>query len=129
MEAKETISKEKEEEKAEKKQEISPEKPQITKDETTEQDEFQQIRINNCFVKATKEDLNRVKEEWKQFLDNETSAKTKGLVADTVPVLASDSYIIIETTIKHQDKELNQATSLIEESFRSEERRVGKECG
>lgn len=118
MEAKETISKEKEEEKAEKKQEISPEKPQITKDETTEQDEFQQIRINNCFVKATKEDLNRVKEEWKQFLDNETSAKTKGLVADTVPVLASDSYIIIETTIKHQDKELNQATSLIEESFK-----------
>lgn len=119
MEAKETISKEKEEEKAEKKQEISPEKPQITKDETTEQDEFQQIRINNCFVKATKEDLNRVKEEWKQFLDNETSAKTKGLVADTVPVLASDSYIIIETTIKHQDKELNQATSPIEESFKS----------
>lgn len=74
------------------------------------------VRINNCFVGASKEHLNDVKRLWEQFND-EASAKVKGMIADTIPVTASDSYIIIETIIKHKDKELNNDLDLIQKEF------------
>lgn len=75
------------------------------------------IRINNCFVNASKQNLNAVKNLWEIFPKASDQAKIKGLITDTFPVAASDKYIILESTIKHKVEELNQEIELIESNF------------
>ena len=75
------------------------------------------IRINNCFVSASKQKLIEVKEFWEIFLKETKQSKIKGLITDTVPVAASEKYIILETLIKHKVEELNQEIELIEKNF------------
>lgn len=79
-------------------------------------DKLIEIRINNCFVNASKDYLNKVKEMWKNY-EESALPKIKGLIADTLPVISSDTYIILETTIRHQDRELNQEIDVIETNF------------
>lgn len=76
------------------------------------------VRINNCFVGASKDNLNNIKELWQSFIKEATDAKLRGLITDTLPVLASNTHTILSTSIPHKDKELNNELSLIQESFK-----------
>ena len=75
------------------------------------------IRINNCFVNATKNYLNEVKEKWNNFVSETEDAIIKGLVSDTLIVAASDNYAIVEVTIPHKDEELNDSIEKLENMF------------
>lgn len=75
------------------------------------------IRINNCFVGATKNNLNEMKNKWDEFINNLDDALIKGIVTDTLVVAASDDYAIMEVTIPHGDIELNAKIDLFEDLF------------
>ena len=75
------------------------------------------IRINNCFVNATKNYLNDVKEKWNNFVSEIEDAIIKGLVSDTLIVAASNNYAIVEVTIPHKDEELNESLEKLESMF------------
>lgn len=77
-----------------------------------------EIRINNCFVGASKDNLNNIKSLWNDFIKETTDAKLKGIITDTAPVLASSTHIILSTSIPHKDTELNNELLLIQESFK-----------
>lgn len=72
------------------------------------EDRLTDIRINNCFVNASKGYLKEMQEKWQQFITNMDSALIKGLIGDTMVVTASDKYAIIVTTINHQEIEINK---------------------
>ena len=80
-------------------------------------DEFVNRRINNCFVNASKLSLINVQKIWNNFIKDTDFAKLKGLISDTQVVTASDSYVILVTTINHQEIELNQNIEMIENNF------------
>ena len=75
------------------------------------------IRINNCFVGATKNDLNEMKSKWDEFINNLDDALIKGILSDTIVVAASKDYTIMEVTIPHGDIDLNEKIDLIEDLF------------
>lgn len=83
----------------------------IQNEENKEQSNLEKIidiRINNCFVDASKKYLGDIQEKWDSFINNLSSALIRGLVSDTKVVTASSKYAIIMTTIKHKDKEINE---------------------
>ena len=75
------------------------------------------IRINNCFVNASKKYLEIEKNNWQKFVDNDCKSIIKGLILDTEVVAASDKYIIITCSIKHKEKEINNKLSEIEDNY------------
>lgn len=75
------------------------------------------IRINNCFAEATKNDLHNLKEKWDNFVGSTDDASFKGLLSDTSIVAASPTYAIIQVTIPHKDKELMAKLEIIEKMF------------
>ena len=75
------------------------------------------IRINNCFAEATKNDLHNLKEKWDNFVGSTDDASFKGLLSDTSIVAASPAYAIIQVTIPHKDKELMAKLEIIEKMF------------
>ena len=93
-------------------QENAQKKPEnIQNEENKEQSNLERIidiRINNCFVDASKKYLGDIQEKWDSFINNLSSALIRGLVSDTKVVTASSKYAIIMTTIKHKDKEINE---------------------
>ena len=66
-----------------------------------------EIRINNCFVNASKSYLSNFQKKWDKFINN-IDISLKGLLSDTKVVTASDAYAIIMSTIKHKDIEINE---------------------
>ena len=78
------------------------------------------IRINNCFVDASKKELERMKNLWSSFINNMEDAIMKGTLSDTIPVASSNDYTIIEVTIPHKDVELNNMLEKIEYLFNSQ---------
>lgn len=81
-------------------------------------DDFINIRINNCFVKAAKEQLIEMKAMWNNFVTETDNAVIKGLIADSYVVTSSDEYGIIVTTIAHKDMEFNDKVVEIEKLFK-----------
>lgn len=79
-------------------------------------DNFITTRINNCFVNARKDYLKNIKELWQNY-ETKATSQIRGMISDTIPVTASDEYIICVTTIKHKDQELNENVNFIEEDF------------
>lgn len=77
------------------------------------------IRVNNCFVKASKTDLNTMKSLWDDFCRGIDNAQLKGLVADTMVVTASPDYAILVATIPHKEKEIFANIENIEENFKN----------
>lgn len=96
-------------------EQASENKPKIKNEKLT--NNFMEVRINNCFVNASKKYLNELKEKWNNFVAEEDNALIKGLISDTEVVTASDAYAVIMTTIPHKDKEINSSISKIEEAF------------
>lgn len=75
------------------------------------------IRINNCFVEASKNYLLDLKPVWQKFISDNNDAHIRGLINDTEVVMASPKYIILVTPIAHQDDEINNNIKLIEDLF------------
>ena len=102
------------------------EEPKIIADKTVEvsksiggsvSDKLVDIRINNCFVNASKVYLKSLQDAWKNFISNVESAVIKGLISDTMVVTASDKYAILVTTINHQELEINEKIDEIKKLF------------
>ena len=102
------------------------EEPKINIDKTVEvsknigssvSDKLVDIRINNCFVNASKIYLKSLQEAWKNFISNVESEVIKGLISDTMVVTASDKYAILVTTINHQELEINEKIDEIKKLF------------
>ena len=109
-----------------KKEEKVKEEPKINIDKNVEvsksiggsvSDKLVDIRINNCFVNASKVYLKSLQEAWKNFISNVESAVIKGLISDTMVVTASDKYAILVTTINHQELEINEKIDEIKRLF------------
>ena len=83
------------------------------------ENEFINIRINNCFAGASKSYLNEVKEKWDDFIKNVNDSQLMGLLSDTTVVTASNNYAIIISSIKHKDIEINKKLEDIEKLFLS----------
>ena len=76
------------------------------------------IRVNNCFVKASKDYLKNIKESWKDYLDKLSKKKLKGLLLDLDVVLASDGYAVLKSSFENTVNEVNSCLTMIEESFK-----------
>ena len=109
-----------------KKEEKVKEEPTINIDKNVEvsksiggsvSDKLVDIRINNCFVNASKVYLKSLQEAWKNFISNVDSAVIKGLISDTMVVTASDNYAILVTAINHQELEINEKIDEIKRLF------------
>ncbi|MEG1288425.1 MAG: DNA polymerase III subunit gamma/tau [Bacilli bacterium] len=75
------------------------------------------IRINNCFCSATKEYLSTLGNKWKKFIGDNNLISLRGLIADTMPVVASKEYLVITNSIDHNVDELNKNLKEIEKEF------------
>jgi len=78
---------------------------------------FVKIRLNNCFVKASKSHLMECKLSWKDFINATNNKKLKGLLLDTDIVLASDEIMVINTAYNESAEDLNAIIDEIEESY------------
>lgn len=105
----------KEKEKENQPKKISENSTENEKKETIS-DDFKKIRLNNCFVDANKEELNKIKESWTEFI-GKSSPTIKGLISDTMPVVASKTYVVLISNINHQDIEVNQEHIAIENEY------------
>lgn len=83
-------------------------------EEPVESKEFIDIRVNNCFVSASKKDLLYLKPKWDEFVKDVDDPPVKGLVVDTSLVAASSEYAIVEVEVLHKDSELNAEVQRIE---------------
>ncbi len=99
-------------------EEIKVESENKTVKEKTFDDKKVNIRINNCFVGATKSDKLNLIDKWNNFVLEIEDAAVKGLVSDTDVAAASKNYAIIEVTIPHKDRELMDNLEKIENEFK-----------
>ena len=90
------------------KEKVPESKPKKENKEQSNLEKLIDIRINNCFVDASKKYLGDIQEKWDNFIANLSSSLIRGLVSDTKVVTASNKYAIIMTMIKHKDKEINE---------------------
>lgn len=79
---------------------------------------FVDIRINNCFVDASKSEKNEMEKMWEQFKERIEESYYKGLINDTFIAASSKKYVIIGVSIPHQDEELNEEHEILEDMFR-----------
>ena len=84
-----------------------------------ELNKFKKIRINNCFVNASKEKLTKVKSNWKKFLDNIkfNNQEICSLLIDSKVVTACNDYAIVEVDSEAQSMLLNKYLTSIEKLF------------
>ena len=76
------------------------------------------IRVNNCFVKASKNYLIDIKKNWQEYIDKLTKKKLKGLLLDLEVVLASDDYAVLMSNFDNTVIEVNNGLKTIEDSFK-----------
>jgi len=88
----------------------------VEKNNTSE--EFKKIRINNCFVNAKKEYLQELKDDWKNYIEIlKEDRNLMSLIIDTIPVAASDNYMIITTSLYDTAELINCKTAELESMF------------
>ncbi|MGN1379363.1 MAG: DNA polymerase III subunit gamma/tau [Bacilli bacterium] len=80
-------------------------------------EELEKIRINNCFVDASKKYKIENTSNWEKFLDLVEDKKIKGLVEDTTVVLSSNSIIVLTSKIENMVNEINKNINIIEKKF------------
>ncbi len=77
------------------------------------------IRVNNCFVNATKENLKNIQNIWQEFITNLDNKEILNLVVDTKIVAASDKYAILTNDFSEIVSLLNKNITKIEEAFQT----------
>lgn len=75
------------------------------------------IRINNCFVNASKDTLKLSKKNWETFIKELSNKKMKGLLSDTEIVLASNDIYVIKTEIDSSAILINDNLFAIQNEF------------
>ena len=76
------------------------------------------IRINNALATANKDSLKKIKEQWSlidEYLYNDDYSVVAGLLKDSVPVVASEKYIIVSNSLESVANRINDNFSLIDE--------------
>ncbi len=106
------------------------EKPVEKKSEPIVQvnNEWIDIRINNCFVDATKDAKLNAQEEWAKFVADIDTKKIKGIVIDSKVALASDKIYVILIP-KHIVEEFNDNSSKISANYKKLTKRDVKLVG
>ncbi len=83
--------------------------------------EIMNIRINNCFVNASKQYLQTLKTNWPDFISSMTNKKILNIIIDTTVVAASDTNVIItdeiDGTVNLINKNLAELDKLYEEKY------------
>ncbi len=83
--------------------------------------EFKKIRINNCFVNAKKDYLAQIKEKWSKFINRlNDDRRLLALVVDATPVVASDAYIILTTSLYDTAELINANVKELENLYNKE---------
>lgn len=75
------------------------------------------IRINNALATANKESLKKFKEQWSlidEYLYDDEYSVVAGLLKDSIPVVASEKYIIVSNTLESVANRINENFSLID---------------
>ena len=80
--------------------------------------ELTDIRINNCFVEANKAKLTENKGKWLDFIQNNASKSTKGMLMDTEIVLSSDSIMVIKTELEENAQLINECLDDISTDYK-----------
>lgn len=80
-------------------------------------EEYINAIINNCFAKATKNDLLENKEKWTKFIKDLENNLLKGIILDTDVVASSKDYMILTCSIIHTIGDLNKNLEEIEMEF------------
>ena len=77
------------------------------------------IRINNTFVSAKKENLNFIKGKWNDFIiyESNTNKTLLSYIADTVVVAASEKYAILTNNVDSTNDLLNENIDILEKDF------------
>ena len=78
-----------------------------------------EVRINNCFINASKEMKNNITNTWVDFL-NSLMTKDRNLIsllADTSILAASDRYILIQSKIASTNELINNEIVKIENYY------------
>lgn len=76
------------------------------------------IRINNALATANKDSLKKIKEQWSlidEYLYDDVYSVVAGLLKDSVPVVASEKYIIVSNSLESVANRINDNFSLIDE--------------
>ena len=74
------------------------------------------VRINNCFVNASKDMKNKISSSWVDFM-NFMMSKDRAIIsllADTVILAASDNYVLIQSKISTTNELINNSIHKIE---------------
>lgn len=80
-------------------------------------DELIKIRVNNCFVNAKKEYLQKMKELWKTFITNLEDKNLLNLLIDCNVVTASDKITVLTNLVDGTATLINSKLSEIENRF------------
>ena len=95
------------------------EKPQKELNEQNEQQKFENIRINNCFVNANKLDKERLVKKWKEFIDEikKTDTTLHMAIVDSNVIVASDKYLMLKTISDSSASLINSKLEVLENRF------------
>ena len=80
-------------------------------------EKLEHVRINNCFIDASKKLKIENANNWEKFLSSIEDKKIKGLVEDTVVVLSSKKIIVLTSKIENMVNEINKNINVIEKKF------------
>lgn len=77
------------------------------------------VRINNCFVNASKTQKNSISGSWVDFM-NSLMTKDRNLIsllADTIILAASDKYVLIQSKISSTNELINNTIDTLEKYY------------
>lgn len=77
------------------------------------------VRINNCFVNASKTQKNSISGSWVDFM-NSLMTKDRNLIsllADTIILAASDKYVLIQSKISSTNELINNTIDILEKYY------------
>lgn len=80
-------------------------------------DELINIRVNNCFVNAKKENLENIRQKWPEFMNSINDKSILNLLIDSSAVAASDNVVIISNSSFATANLINENLPTIEETF------------
>lgn len=80
-------------------------------------DELINIRVNNCFVNAKKENLENIRQKWPEFINSINDKTILNLLVDSSAVAASDNIVIISNNSYATANLINENLPTIEETF------------
>lgn len=77
------------------------------------------VRVNNCFAKAKRDCLAKIKEKWNDFLIYESNANKElmSYILDTDIVAASDKYAILTNKLESATELINNSIVSLEKDF------------